>query len=183
MTRWCRHRTLHAHHVPILTITGHYDDDQPGAFDDYSATWNSDSPDATPNHYLIIGPWDHAGTSTPRREVGGLDIGEGSRLGSQQAAHRVVRLDHEGGTKPAFLKKRVAYYVVGAEEWKYADSLETMANDEPTLYLDSNDNAAERNSVRTPHGQGRLAGRRHMDLRSADTRKRETRTSPTTRLG
>ena len=49
----------------------------------------------------------------------------------------------KGGAKPAFLKKRVAYYVMGAEEWKYADDLETLANDKLTLYLASNNAAAD----------------------------------------
>jgi putative CocE/NonD family hydrolase len=47
----------------------------------------------------------------------------------------------KGGAKPEFLKRRVAYYVVGAEEWKYADSLDTIANEKRTLYLNSNGNA------------------------------------------
>ena len=49
----------------------------------------------------------------------------------------------KGGAKPAFLKKRIAYYVMGADEWKYADSLETLANDKLTLYLGSNGEAGD----------------------------------------
>jgi len=52
--------------------------------------------------------------------------------------HTECTLGDEGRTKPAFLKKRVAYYVVGAEEWKYADSLESISNEVKTLYLSSN---------------------------------------------
>jgi putative CocE/NonD family hydrolase len=36
------------------------------------------------------------------------------------------------------LKKRVAYYLVGAEVWKYRDSLESISNATKTLYLGSN---------------------------------------------
>jgi len=45
----------------------------------------------------------------------------------------------KGGAKPEFLKKRVAYYVVGAgaEQWKYADSLEAISNATKTFYLNS----------------------------------------------
>jgi putative CocE/NonD family hydrolase len=49
----------------------------------------------------------------------------------------------KGGAKPEFLKKRVAYYVVGAEEWKYADSLEAISNAKLTLYLGSNGTAGD----------------------------------------
>jgi putative CocE/NonD family hydrolase len=48
----------------------------------------------------------------------------------------------KGGPKPDFLKKSVAYYVVGSEEWKYADSLDTIANASKTLYLGSSDGKA-----------------------------------------
>ena len=48
------------------------------------------------------------------------------------------RCSNAGGAKPEFLKKRVAYYLVGAEGWKYADSLESISNVTKTLYLGSN---------------------------------------------
>ena len=43
----------------------------------------------------------------------------------------------KGGPKPAFLKQRVAYYVVGAEEWKYAASLDEIGVSKRALYLSS----------------------------------------------
>jgi putative CocE/NonD family hydrolase len=47
----------------------------------------------------------------------------------------------KSGPKPEFLKKRVAYYLVGADQWKYADSLETIANSKLTYYLGSDGEA------------------------------------------
>ena len=49
----------------------------------------------------------------------------------------------KGGAKPEFLKKRVAYYLVGAEEWKYADRLESISNATRTLVLGSNGEASD----------------------------------------
>ena len=45
--------------------------------------------------------------------------------------------DHtmKGGPSPKFLKKPVTYYVPGAEEWKYADSLEAIPSKPEKLYL------------------------------------------------
>ena len=43
----------------------------------------------------------------------------------------------KGGAKPKFLEKRVAYYVAGAEAWKYADSLEAIPTKAQKLYLAS----------------------------------------------
>ncbi|HKW57989.1 MAG TPA: CocE/NonD family hydrolase [Candidatus Acidoferrum sp.] len=128
---------------PILTITGHYDGDQPGAFTYYKRHMQYGTEEAKQKHYLIVGPWDHAGTRTPRREVGGLKFGEASVLDLNKLHTEWYDWVMKGGAKPEFLKKRVAYYVVGAgaENWRYADSLETIANESRTLYLGSNGNA------------------------------------------
>lgn len=124
-------------HVPILTITGSYDGDQRGALEYYRHDMQYGAPDAIANHYLIIGPWDHAGTRTPRDEVGGLKFGPASLL--DLPALHVAWYDWtmKGGPKPDFLKKRVAYYLPGkgAEVWKYADSLGGIGAQMETLYL------------------------------------------------
>ena len=129
--------------LPILTITGHYDGDQPGAFTYYKRHMEYGTTEAKQNHYLIIGPWDHAGTRTPKREVGGLKFGEASVLDLNKLHTEWYDWVMKNGKKPEFLKKRVAYYVVGAgaEDWKYADSLESISNEKRTLYLDSNGKA------------------------------------------
>src|SRR5277367_3197692 len=129
--------------VPILTITGDYDGDQPGAFTYYKRHMEYGTAEAKANHYLIIGPWDHAGTRTPKRDVAGLKFGEASVLDLNKLHSEWYDWVMKSGKKPEFLKKRVAYYVVGAgaENWKYADSLETISNEKRTLYLGSNGKA------------------------------------------
>ena len=125
--------------LPILTITGHYDGDQVGALTYYRNHMREASPAERDRHYLIIGPWDHPGTRTPVREVGGLKFGEASVLDLNDLHRQWYDWTMKSGTKPAFLKKRVAYYVVGpgAEEWKYADSLEEIGAQKRTFYLGS----------------------------------------------
>lgn len=120
----------------ILTITGHYDGDQPGALHYYRQHMGSESP-ARDDHYLIIGPWDHAGTRTPKKEFGGLAFGEASLVDLNQLHLEWYDWTLKEGEKPEFLKARVAYYVAGAEKWKYAGSLEEIASDLKRLYLDS----------------------------------------------
>ncbi|MGB2591897.1 MAG: CocE/NonD family hydrolase [Candidatus Acidiferrum sp.] len=129
--------------IPILTITGDYDGDQPGAFTYYKKHMKYGTAEAKEKHFLIIGPWDHAGTRTPRREVGGLKFGEASVLDLNKLHTEWYDWAMKGGKKPEFLKKRVAYYVVGAgaENWKYADTLEGISNETRTLYLGSNGKA------------------------------------------
>ena len=125
---------------PILTITGHYDDDQPGAMEYYKRHMTYGSEDAKASHFLIIGPWDHAGTRTPNRDVGGLGFGEASLVDLNKLHKEWYDWTMKDGRKPDFLKKRVAYYVVGpgAECWKYADDLEVIASEKRLMYLHSN---------------------------------------------
>jgi putative CocE/NonD family hydrolase len=122
--------------IPILTITGHYDDDQPGALHYYREHMASASP-AKDRHYLIIGPWDHSGTRTPAREFGGLTVSEAAMLDMNQLHCQWYDWILKGAAKPAFLQNRVAYYVMAAGQWKYADSLDAIANGTKRFYLDS----------------------------------------------
>ena len=129
--------------LPILTITGHYDGDQPGAFTYYKRHMQYGTAEAKARHYLIIGPWDHAGTRTPKAEVGGLQFGAASVLDLNKLHTEWYDWTMKGGRKPEFLSKRVAYYLVGAEEWRYADSLESVTNATKTFYLSSNGAAGD----------------------------------------
>jgi uncharacterized protein len=128
---------------PILTITGHYDGDQPGAMEYYKRHMKYGAKEAVADHYLIIGSWDHAGTRTPSRDVGGLHFGEASLVDLNNLHKEWYDWTMKGGAKPEFLKKRVAYYVVGpgAECWKYADDLESIASENRRLYLHSSGTA------------------------------------------
>jgi hypothetical protein len=126
--------------LPILSITGHYDGDQPGALAYYRNHMASQSR-ARKNHYLVIGPWDHAGTRTPNAEFGGLKFGEASLVDLNKLHKDWYDWTMKKGKRPAFLKKRVAYYVMGAEKWKYADSIETATRTQRRFYLHSNGEA------------------------------------------
>jgi uncharacterized protein len=125
--------------LPILTITGHYDDDQPGALEYYRRHMQHGTPEGRERHYLIAGPWDHAGTRKPNREVGGLRFGEASLVDLNNLHREWYDWTLKGGKRPGFLKKRVAYYVAGAEEWRYADRLEAIPTTVRKFYPGSAD--------------------------------------------
>ncbi len=130
--------------VPILTITGDYDSDQPGAMAYYREHMQYGTPESKARHYLIIGPWDHPGTRTPEKDVGGLTFGDASLLDMNDLHRQWYDWTLKNGPKPEFLKKRVAYYVVGpgTENWKYADDLDSIASEHRKLYLISQGGAA-----------------------------------------
>ncbi|HZP66166.1 MAG TPA: CocE/NonD family hydrolase, partial [Rudaea sp.] len=125
--------------LPILTITGQYDGDQPGALTFYREHMAHGSAHAKAQHYLIIGPWDHPGTRTPQADVGGLKFGPASLLDLNKLHREWYDWTMKSGPKPDFLKNRVAYYVLGngAEDWRYADTLEGITSESRPLYLDS----------------------------------------------
>ena len=134
--------------LPILTITGQYDGDEMGALTYYRDHFANASPETRAKHFLIIGPWDHAGTRTPTDEVGGVKFGPGALVDLNDLHRQWYDWTMKARPKPAFLKNQVAYYLLapgnsGANgEWKYADNFETLTANPKTFYLDSNDGDA-----------------------------------------
>lgn len=129
--------------IPILSITGIYDDDQPGALEHYRLHMRYRPADSSDRHYLIIGPWDHSGTRTPRSEVGGVEFGYASLLDLPRLHAEWYSWTMGEGERPEFLKKQIAYYVTGAEEWRYANSLGEVTSRRLQYFLDSETNASD----------------------------------------
>jgi putative CocE/NonD family hydrolase len=142
--------------IPNLTVTGSYDDDQPGALEHYKQFMRFASPEARAHHYLIIGPWDHGGTVSPRLEVGGVKFGPASLLDLQELELQWYEWTMDHKPRPDFLKKQVAYYVMGAEHWRYADTLEAATATSRPFFLDSRSGASD---VFSSGGLGDAAGK------------------------
>ena len=62
----------------------------------------------------------------PEDGVGGLNFSEAAILDMNKLHKEWYEWRMKAGKKPAFLKQRVAYYVMGEEKWKYADSLDAI---------------------------------------------------------
>lgn len=128
--------------LPILSVTGQYDGDQPGALAFYKEHMLYAGAAAREKHFLVIGPWDHGGTRTPRAEFGGLKFGPASVL-DMNALHKAwYDWTLKDGRKPDFLKDRVAFYMAGEEAWRYAPSLESVTAHTQIWHLDSSDSHA-----------------------------------------
>lgn len=128
--------------IPILTITGYFDGDQPGAMAYYLKHMKYGSDDGKEKHYIILGPYDHAGTRNPKKELGGLIFGENCLLNMNQIHLGWFDWILKGKDRPEFLKKRVCYYMMGENDWKYVDKLEAISNQTQTWYLSSQDGRA-----------------------------------------
>jgi putative CocE/NonD family hydrolase len=129
--------------LPILTLTGSYDDDQPGALAFYREHLRSASPSAIAKHYLVIGPWDHIGTLAPKREFGGLKVGPAAIVDMLKLHLDWYDWILGNGSKPRFLEQPVAYYVMGAEIWRYAGTLDEVTSHWQPLYLRSTSNPTD----------------------------------------
>lgn len=129
--------------IPILTITGSYDSQEGGALRHYREYIKNASPEGQARHFLIIGPWDHAGTRTPKAEVGGLTFGSASLVDLPKLHLDWYAWTMRGGPKPEFLKKNVAYYVMRADKWRYADTLQAVTAESRAYYLESASNATD----------------------------------------
>jgi uncharacterized protein len=129
--------------LPILTITGQYDGDESGALSFYRDHLSNAFPEAQSKHFLIIGPWDHAGTRTPTDEVGGVKFGKDAVLDLNDLHRQWYDWTMKKGAKPTFLKDRVAYYLLAPGnsgtngEWKYAADFAKLIDHHHQLFLDA----------------------------------------------
>lgn len=123
--------------IPILTITGYYDSDQLGAMTYYEQHMKYANPNGKLNHYLIIGPWSHAGTRNPETKLGGLTFGNNSKLDMNKLHLDWFNWALKNEEKPEFLENRVSYYRMDQNEWNYTGELENISNDTITYYLSS----------------------------------------------
>lgn len=132
--------------IPVLSITGYYDDGQISALQYYKEHLKY-NPKA--DHYLLIGPYDHFGA-----QKGGVPVLRGYTVDPVALINtREITFDWldyilKGGQKPALLQDKINYQVMGTNQWKHASSVKTMSNHTLKLYLTDKvlvNNQAEKN--------------------------------------
>ena len=122
---------------PVLTATGFYDDDQPGALHYYRRFLRYASPAEAARILLVMGPWDHLGTQHPGKVIEGLTIPDSAVLDMDKLHADWYDWVLGRGPRPALLKDRVTYYLMGANEWRHAHSLESASSGRSlALYLE-----------------------------------------------
>lgn len=129
-----------AMHFPILTATGYFDDDQPGALRYYRGYLAHAPAAEIARGFLVIGPWDHLGTQRPAKTIMGLTIPDAAVLDMNTLHADWCDWILGRGPRPAFLRDKVAYFMLGADEWRYAPSLEAASSGKKLdLYLSATD--------------------------------------------
>jgi putative CocE/NonD family hydrolase len=125
--------------IPILTTTGYYDDGQRGAMY-YYLEHVKYNPKA--DHYLVLGPYDHWGAQfASSAHLRGYPIDKVAYLNIKQGLV-FDWFDYilKGKEKPALLKNKVNFQVMGTNTWMHAASLSDMNNDSLVFYLSPDQN-------------------------------------------
>lgn len=111
--------------IPVLTITGYYDDAQISAlhyFKQHLAFGRQ------PEHYVVIGPYDHLGTGWREKPavLREYTIDPVAQIDSQELKLEFMDYVLKGKPKPALLANKINYEVMGANVWRHAPSLDSV---------------------------------------------------------
>ena len=114
--------------IPILTITGYYDDDQLGALHYYRQHQQYGNPAAVANHHLVMGPWTHGGAQSAQgRSVYGIYLPYEATVDIPKLGFDWFDYIMRDGPKPALLQNRVNLYVM-EQGWQHLPGLSAMAD-------------------------------------------------------
>ncbi|HEX4159847.1 MAG TPA: CocE/NonD family hydrolase [Rhizomicrobium sp.] len=126
---------------PVLMATGFFDDDQPGALQYYRRHLTYAPPAMAARHLLVIGPWDHLGTQHPAKTINGLAIPDAAVLDMNKLHADWYDWVLGRGPRPVFLRDRVTYFMMGADQWRSAHTLEAASSGKNLSFW-----------LQTPHG-------------------------------
>ncbi|MEL6533962.1 MAG: CocE/NonD family hydrolase [Bacteroidota bacterium] len=112
--------------IPILSVTGYYDDDQLGALHYYRMHQAYGNAEAVKNHHLVMGPWTHGGAAySQSRSVAGLHLPAEGSVDVPDLAYQWFDYIMRDGPKPSLLKDRVNLYVMD-EGWQHLPNTSVM---------------------------------------------------------
>lgn len=128
--------------IPVLTTTGYYDGAQVSALY-YFTQHRKYRPNG--EHYLVIGPYDHfSGQRGTVDALGdsnsflqGYNLDPVAQINIGELRYEWFDYVFKGRPKPALLKDKVNYEVMGANVWKHAPTIAAMANRVLRFHLSS----------------------------------------------
>ena len=120
--------------IPVLTITGYYAGSEPGALY-YFTEHRRFNPHA--DHTLLLGPYDDSAMPRgPSAMLQSYEVDLAALVDLRELRYQWFDFVLKGSAAPSLLKDRVNYEVMGANEWRYAASLEAMGKGSLRFYLD-----------------------------------------------
>lgn len=120
--------------IPVLSITGYYDDGQISALE-YYRQHLAYRPDA--DHTLVIGPYDHIGAQAPVKamQLRGYQLDPAAQFDTVDLTFRWFDHVLRGAPRPELLADRVNAQVMGTSAWTHAPSLDAAAGGFRALHL------------------------------------------------
>ena len=120
--------------IPILTITGYYDDSQRGAMYYYNEHHKYVK---NTNHYLLVGPYDHWTAQTrPEASLRNYKLDKTALINMEQdVIYQWFDYILKGKEKPGILKDKVNFQVMDTDTWMHKSSLSEMTNDTLKFHL------------------------------------------------
>ncbi len=138
--RICYQDKFNRLNIPVMHISGWYDDEQIGTFINYIGMKNSSATNySRENQSLIIGPWPHSvNTST---KLGGIDFGPTALIDLHK-----LELDwfRKHLNQESVKTEKIKIFVMGDNEWKNFDDWPVPGTVRNDLYLSSNSRANSR---------------------------------------
>ncbi|MFI5153554.1 MAG: CocE/NonD family hydrolase [Chitinophagales bacterium] len=119
--------------IPVLTMTGYFDDDQLGAMYYFNQhhLYNKNA-----MHYLLIGPYDHGGAQGfIRSTIGAYKLDSVANININQLTYQWFDFILKDSVRPIFLKDKINFEVMGSNKWKHVSTLSGMNNDTIQFYL------------------------------------------------
>ena len=122
--------------IPILTITGYYDDSQRGAMYYYNQHHKYAK---NPNHYLVVGPYDHWTAQTkPVENFRNYKLDKSALINiDEDLIYQWFDYILKGKKKPNILKDKVNFQVMNTNTWMHKPSLNAMTNDTLKFHLNA----------------------------------------------
>jgi len=140
--------------IPVLAIDGYYDAAQANAVLRLMEHYKRNS---KAEHYLVIGPYDAVDAQAVPVVLRGYAIDPIAQLDTRDLTFQWFDHVMKGGPKPAILKDRINYQVMGANVWKHSPSVAKMSSETLTFYLsDTRDGDYYRLSTHKPDANGAL---------------------------
>lgn len=114
--------------LPVLTITGLYDNAQTGALSYLRQHEAHGSPAAIARHFAVIGPWDHGGTRTGSALASGVDFGPEGAMDILALTLGFFDWVFGRRDRPADLSTRVTWFETANGTWHHAESLAAITD-------------------------------------------------------
>ncbi|MFC3093619.1 CocE/NonD family hydrolase [Alteromonas sediminis] len=132
--------------IPVLSITGYFEGGQISALHYFHEHYKYNE---AADHSLLIGPYNHwSAQNKPRSHHSNYELDPVAlEKDTEEVVFEWFNYVLHGKKRPKLVQAKVNYQVMGANEWRYADSIETLNQHNQTFYIQSTKPNSQQNYV------------------------------------